>query len=101
MSWAPFFHPSGEYAIFVSNKLGFDNFELFLVDAEGRHQPVQVTYSDGFDGLPTFSPDGKTIVWTSNNTSSGMSQLFTAAWDHEAARAALAKAPLREPDEKP
>ena len=96
MSWAPFFHPSGEYAIFVSNKLGFDNFELFLVDAEGRHQPVQVTYTDKFDGLPTFSPDGKTIVWTSNHTSSGMSQLFTATWDHEAARAALAEAPLRE-----
>ena len=23
MSWAPIFHPSGDYCIFVSNKLGF------------------------------------------------------------------------------
>ena len=36
MSWAPFFHPSGEYVLFVSNKLGFDNFEMFMVDAMGR-----------------------------------------------------------------
>ena len=95
MSWAPFFHPSGEYAIFVSNKLGFDNFELFIVDAEGKHEPVQVTHTPGFDGLPTFSPDGATIVWTSNHTNTGMSQLFIASWDHEAALNALAEAPLR------
>jgi Tol biopolymer transport system component len=95
MSWAPFFHPSGEYVLFVSNKLGFDNFEIFMVDAMGTRQPVQVTYTQKFDGLPTFSPDGKTIVWTSNHTDSGMSQLFTGSWDHEAAAAALAKAPKR------
>jgi len=32
MSWAPYEHPSGEYFIFASNKLGFENFELFIVD---------------------------------------------------------------------
>ena len=58
MSWAPYFHPSGEYLIFTSNKLGFSNFELFLVDAEGNREPVRVTFTDGFDGLPVFSPDG-------------------------------------------
>ncbi|MEM9781076.1 MAG: hypothetical protein AAF899_01240 [Pseudomonadota bacterium] len=26
LSWAPFFHPSGEYIIFSTNKLGFSNF---------------------------------------------------------------------------
>ena len=35
MSWAPYFHPSGQYLIFTANKLGFANFELFLVDAAG------------------------------------------------------------------
>ncbi|HEY3044947.1 MAG TPA: hypothetical protein VGJ39_13020, partial [Vicinamibacterales bacterium] len=52
MSWAPYMHPSGEYIIFSSNKLGFENFELFIVDAAGTKEPVRVTYSDGFDGLP-------------------------------------------------
>lgn len=96
MSWAPFFHPSGEYVIFASNKLGFDNFELFLVDAMGRHEPVRVTYTEKFDGLPAFSPDGGTLVWTSNNTDTSMSQLFIGSWDHAAARTALAESPLRE-----
>ena len=36
MSWAPYFHPSGEYIIFASNKLGFANFELYLVDGLGQ-----------------------------------------------------------------
>ena len=36
MSWAPFYHPSGKYIVFTSNKLGFENFELFIVDANGR-----------------------------------------------------------------
>ena len=36
MSWAPYFHPSGDYLIFTTNLHGFANFELYLVDAEGR-----------------------------------------------------------------
>ena len=36
ISWAPFYHPSGEYVIFTSNKLGFSNFELFIVAVFAR-----------------------------------------------------------------
>jgi Tol biopolymer transport system component len=93
MSWAPFYHPSGDYFIFTSNKLGFDNFELFLVDAKGEHEPVRVTFTPGFDGLPVFSPDGKKLCWTSGRTSDGKSQLFLADWNDAAARAALQAAP--------
>ena len=75
MSWAPYFHPSGAYVIFASNKLGFSNFELYLVDGRGRHQPVRVTTTDGFDGLPVFSPDGNQLCWTSNRNSQEVSQL--------------------------
>ncbi len=85
MSWAPTFHPSGEYLIFATNKHGFANFELYIVDAEGRGEPVRVTWTDGFDGLPTFTGDGKTISWTSNRTPQNQSQIFIAEWNHEAA----------------
>lgn len=85
MSWAPFFHPSGDYLIFATNLHGFGNFELYLVDAAGRQKPVRVTHTDGFDGLPAFSPDGKLLSWTSNRTPNKTSQLFFAEWDHEAA----------------
>lgn len=93
MSWAPYFHPSGTYAIFASNKLGFGNFELYLVDSAGQREPVRVTHTDGFDGLPVFSPDGKKLCWTSNRTADKASQLFLANWDHAAALAALQAAP--------
>src|SRR5438876_6401869 len=93
MSWAPYFHPSGDYVIFTTNKLGFENFELFLVDAAGAKEPVRVTFTPGFDGLPVFSPDGKKLCWTSGRTSDGKSQLFLADWNDAAARAALQGAP--------
>ena len=95
MSWAPYYHPSGKYIIFTSNKLGFTNFELFIVDVNGEREPVRVTYTDGFDGLPVFSPDGKKLCWTTGRTSDGKSQLFLADWNHEAALQALAQAPCR------
>jgi Tol biopolymer transport system component len=95
MSWAPYMHPSGEYIIFSSNKLGFENFELFIVDAAGTKEPVRVTYSDGFDGLPVPSPDGKTLAWTSSRSGGAAGQLFLAQWNHEKALEAIRNAPLR------
>ncbi|MDH3214669.1 MAG: M28 family peptidase [Candidatus Krumholzibacteria bacterium] len=89
MSWAPYYHPSGSYVIFTSNKLGFSNFELYIVDAQGIQEPVRVTFTDGFDGLPVFSPDGRRLMWTSNRSSSKKSQLFLARWNHAAALQAL------------
>jgi len=93
MSWAPYFHPSGRYVIFTSNKLGFSNFELYLVDAAGEHEPVRVTFTDGFDGLPVFSPNGKQLCWTTVRTADGKSQLFLANWNHEAALKAISESP--------
>lgn len=95
MSWAPYFYPTGDYIIFACNKQGFDNFELYAVDAAGKKEPVRVTYTAGFDGLPVFSPDGKKLAWTSTRTSSGAAQLFMADWNNQAMLDALAAAPLR------
>jgi Tol biopolymer transport system component len=88
MSWAPYPHPSGNYIIFTSNKHGFENFELFIVDAEGSAPPVRVSFTDGFDGLPVFSPDGKKLCWTSKRNGTE-SHLYLADWNHSAALAAL------------
>jgi Tol biopolymer transport system component len=100
MSWAPYMHPSGQYIIFASNKLGFENFELFIVDAEGTKEPVRVTYSDGFDGLPVPSPDGKQLAWTSSRSGGSAGQLFLAQWNHEKALEALKNAPPKKPSKK-
>ena len=95
MSWAPYVHPSGEYLLFASNKLGFENFEVFMVDVEGKKEPVRITYSDGFDGLPVPSPDGRRLAWTSNRGGGREGQLFLADWNHDRAVAALRAAPNR------
>ena len=86
MSWAPYFHPSGDYLIFTTNLQGFANFELYLADLRSDTPPVRVTWTDGFDGLPVFTPDGKQLCWTSNRTSDKQSQLFIADWNHEFAQ---------------
>lgn len=95
MSWAPYYHPSMEYVIFASNKLGYSNFELYMIDREGTKEPIRVTHTDNFDGLPVFSPDGKTLVWTSSRTAGGDAQLFMSSWNHKAALEAIEAAPLR------
>ena len=95
MSWAPYIHSSGQYVIFASNKLGFENFELFMVDIDGKKEPVRVTYSDGFDGLPVPSPDGRQLAWTSSRGGGREGQIFLAQWNHDAALTAIRNAAPR------
>ncbi len=97
MSWAPYAHPSGDYIFFASNKLGFTNFELFIVDTEGMKEPVRVTYTDGFDGLPVPTPDGDRLSWTSNRDGGASTggQIFIADWNHDKAMEALQASPAR------
>ncbi|MCX8513446.1 MAG: peptidase M28, partial [Chthoniobacteraceae bacterium] len=95
MSWAPYYHPSQQYIVFTSNKFGFDNFELFIVDSAGLHEPVRVTFTPGFDGLPVFSPDGTKLSWTTNRGGDGKSNIHLADWDHGAAIHAIQGSPLR------
>ncbi len=97
MSWAPYFHPSGDYLIFTTNLQGFANFELYIVDAAGKHEPVRVTTTDGFDGLPVFSPDGKKLSWTSGRGPGGNSQIYLSDWNDEAARASLGLSSIQNP----
>jgi Tol biopolymer transport system component len=89
MSWAPFFHPSGEYLIFATNVHGSSNFELYLVDTAGKSSPVRVTYTDGFDGLPAFAPEGSRLAWTSSRTSDKKAQICFADWNQAEARRRL------------
>ncbi|MCH8966018.1 MAG: M20/M25/M40 family metallo-hydrolase, partial [Planctomycetes bacterium] len=89
MSWAPYYHPSGEYLIFATNKHGFGNFELYMIDVEGRGDPVRVTYAPEFDALPSFSWDGTKLTWTSRRSAKKTSQIFIADWSHETAQRML------------
>jgi hypothetical protein len=97
MSWAPYYHPSGAYLIFTTNLHGFANFELYIADVRGERQPVRVTTTDGFDGLPVFTPDGSELYWTSTRTPEKQAQIFAAGWNHREALRLLRASPLSAP----
>ncbi len=85
MRWAPYAHPSGEYIFFASNKLGFTNFEVYMVDFAGRKEPVRVTYTDGFDALPVPSPSAssrgrRTVTAVAEGKSTSPSGITRRPW---------------------
>ena len=57
------------------------NFDLYLINEDGS-ELERVTNSEGFDGFPVFSPDGKYLVWGSNRNQSreGETNVFIAEW---------------------
>ena len=87
-NFGPSWSPDGTKIIFSSNHVAprSGNFDLYLVDANtskaGHDQVEQITFSPVFDGFPTFSPDGKTLVWASNRTSikATDTNLYAAEW---------------------
>ncbi|MGH0034124.1 MAG: M28 family peptidase [Myxococcota bacterium] len=89
LSWAPFYHPSGDYVVFSTNLHGFDDFELYAVDARGERDPIRITRRPKFDGLPAFLPDGRSLSWTSQRTPDGSSQIFRARWNDAEVRRRL------------
>lgn len=61
----------------------------------GQSEPVRVTYTVGFDGLPVFTPDGRQLAWTTNRTPGNRSQIFLADWNHVRARQLLGLEPTK------
>ncbi len=62
-NWAPYPAPDGKHFAFVKI-LPSHNFEIFLHNLETGKE-VRLTYNDSFDGFPAFSPDGKSMTFSS------------------------------------
>lgn len=94
LNFGPAFLPDSRRVIFASDlddaSAGDEprNFELYTVDpaapatAAGGPALTRVTYFDGFDGSPRFSPDGRYLVFTSGRHADrpGDTNLFVARW---------------------
>jgi Tol biopolymer transport system component len=66
-NWAPHPSPDGKHFVFVKI-VPSHNFEVFLMNMETGKQ-TRLTYNKAFDAFPSFSPDGKTICFSSTRDS--------------------------------
>jgi Tol biopolymer transport system component len=86
-NFCPTFTADGAKIIYASNfvagagPVGSREFDLWLVDKAGG-EPERITFAQGFDGFPQFSPDGRWLVWASNraDAESGERNVFIARW---------------------
>lgn len=92
-NFGPSFMHDSRRVIFASNVdavagHGLPNFDLYVVDPDGPLTQTgvpaleRITFYDGFDGFPMFSPDGEHLVFASNRLgkTAGETNLFVARW---------------------
>lgn len=90
VNWCPYFHPSGKYIIWAGADYGQGpqkaNFDLWTMEIEMTSdsfrggKTTRITDHKAADVLPVFSPDGRKMMWTSNRTPDGTSQLWIGDW---------------------
>ncbi|MEZ5937761.1 MAG: Tol-Pal system beta propeller repeat protein TolB [Hyphomonadaceae bacterium] len=69
------FSPDGRYI--VMNRVQNGNTDLYLIDVARRSQPPRrLTSNPDIDTEPSFSPDGSKIVFASDRSGPGESQLY-------------------------
>jgi dipeptidyl aminopeptidase/acylaminoacyl peptidase len=81
---APVVSPDGKLAAFsvsVPNvEKNNSNSDLWLVPVDGSRAPRRLTWNDGADGSPAFSPDGRRIAFVSKR-GDGPAQLYALSLD--------------------
>lgn len=66
----PRISPAGRYLAFGSNAAG--NWDIYVMDLMNRSQaPVRLTHSASHDIQPTWSPDGRRLVYASESSTEG------------------------------
>ncbi len=79
MNWAPYPAPDGQHYVFV-RIVPPRNWEVYLGDLKGG-DPVRLTFNDGFDGLPSLSPDGTKMLFASAREGESDNGLLTYVMD--------------------
>jgi len=105
VNWCPFWTADGRHLVYATSEIGHHNYEIFMIDAQAGDgtSPTRygtgarrVTHASAFDGLPAFSSDGSTMIWTSKRSGEDGSQLWVSEFDPHAAASA---SPPRPPGE--
>lgn len=58
------FSPDGQWIVYSSDEMGLEFANLFIIPTSGS-TPIRVTFHDGYDGAPSWSPDGTRIAFES------------------------------------
>ena len=58
------FSPDGRWIVYSSNEYGLEFANLFIIPVSGGNA-VRTTHYEGYDGAPSWSPDGKKIAFES------------------------------------
>ncbi len=85
VNWGPFWHPSGSLIVYATSQVGHSNYEVFAIEATqdassslwdrsgeggakgkeaGAMRTRRITHTMGADVLPSFSADGRYMMWT-------------------------------------
>jgi TolB protein len=64
----PSWSPDGTKIVYASTHGGLDEPEIFVIDAGGIGEPERITDYAGYDGAPSFSPYGNSIVFESDRS---------------------------------
>jgi TolB protein len=58
------FSPDGQWIVYSSNEFGIEYANLFITPASAGNA-IQLTEHEGYDGAPSWSPDGKKVAFES------------------------------------
>lgn len=76
VNWAPYWHPHQKIIAYTTSRHGHGAYQIYLLEIDtGREH--RLTWSNAFEGLPSFSADGHQITWTSKR-GDGTPQVFVA-----------------------
>ncbi len=86
------FSPDGKSIVFASNRdadptmpaKSSRDLDLYAMRADGT-VPVRLTTTDGYDGGPFFSPDGRRLIYRSDRNNNSLLQVFVADVVHDPA----------------
>lgn len=66
----------GKYIVFCSNRSGEKNYELYIMDSDGKNVRKLTNAPNCYNGGPFFSPDGKRVIFRSDRKKKDHLQLY-------------------------